>query len=448
MDTARPDRHRYRQRLRSRIVLSFFALGLSLAALFGLVAVYASARVEDQLVGRALTRNLDSYAARFYRDRSDVVEPLDDIRGLVVGPGKRSKLQADWAERSNGVYQMHGEQNGQPFVYRLAVRKDERYWFFLAYDLTRTADSRSRQQWVIAALVAAFSLLSLLVGRWSASKVMRPVSDLVDRVDDLGRAQRASALAPHFSDDEVGRLAQAFDDYSQRLTEMVERDKEFNADVSHELRTPLMVIKGATELALARTGLEPALRNRLQRIQRAEQQCSDLIAALLLLSRNERDNGHAHLAKVAEQLIDAHRHQLGRKPVTLRIEGDRDAVVPAPEATVAVALGNLVSNAVKYTAEGEVVIRIAADWVEVADSGPGLSQSDADNLFRRGYRGTHAGNTQGGGIGLSIVRRLCGLYDWRIEVRPGTPCGLVARLRFSLDAECGNGRIDALSAHA
>ena len=161
MDAVQLSRQRHRHRLRSRIVLSFFTLGLSLTALFGLVAVYASARVEDQLVGRALTRNLDSYAARFYQDRSDVVEPLDDIRGLVVGPDKRSNLQPDWAELSNGVYQMHGEENGQAFVYRLAVRKDDRYWFFLAYDLTRTAASRRSQQWVIAALVGTFRSYAL-----------------------------------------------------------------------------------------------------------------------------------------------------------------------------------------------------------------------------------------------------------------------------------------------
>lgn len=434
MAPTRPGRHRYRHRLRSRIVLSFFALGLLLTTLFGLLAIYASARVEDQLVGRALTRNLDSYAAKFYLDRSEIVEPLDEIRGMVVGPNKRANLQPDWAELDNGIYQMHGGQDGRPFVYRLAVRKDSEYWFFLAYDLTRTANSRSSQQWIIATLVGGFSLLSLLVGLWSASKVIRPVSDLVNRVHAMGRTHHASPLAQHFSDDEVGRLAHALDDYAERLTEVVERDKEFNADVSHELRTPLMVIKGATELLLARTDLDPSLQSRLQRIQRAEQQCSDLIAALLLLSRNERSGGWTHLAKVADQLIDAHRHQLARKPLRLRIEGNRQTFVTAPEATVAVALGNLVSNAIKYTPAGEVVIRIGTDYVEVVDSGPGLSQDDADNLFRRGYRGTHVGGSQGGGIGLSIVSRLCELYDWRIAIGPGAPCGAVARLSFSPEA--------------
>lgn len=94
------------------------------------------------------------------------------------------------------------------------------------------------------------------------------------------------------------------------------------------------------------------------------------------------------------------------------------------------ALGNLVGNAVKYTQEGTVRVRVLNDAVEVIDSGPGLSEEDAARLFDRGYRGTHAGHSQGGGIGLSIVSRLCDLYGWQVSVRPGAERGVVATLRF------------------
>jgi len=67
----------------------------------------------------------------------------------------------------------------------------------------------------------------------------------------------------------------------------------------------------------------------------------------------------------------------------------------------------------------------------VIDSGPGLSEEDAAKLFQRGYRGTHAGHSQGGGIGLSIVSRLCDLYGWQVNVRPGAGRGVIATLTFS-----------------
>ena len=155
-----------------------------------------------------------------------------------------------------------------------------------------------------------------------------------------------------------------------------------------------------------------------------------MISALLLLSRNERAVGECDVAKVARQLLDSHRAQLGGKPLELRLEGEHRLVVDAPESAVSVALGNLIGNAVKYTQNGEVIVRMHGNAVDVIDSGPGLSAEDAAKLFERGYRGTHAGHSQGGGIGLSIVRRLCALYEWDVRVRPGEVHGVIATLTF------------------
>src|SRR3546814_5717250 len=79
-----------------------------------------------------------------------------------------------------------------------------------------------------------------------------PVSELARRLQASGDSMQPDQLAAHFPEDEVGQLASALDDYAERLTEVVQRDREFNADVSHELRTPLAVVKGAVELLLSR----------------------------------------------------------------------------------------------------------------------------------------------------------------------------------------------------
>jgi len=230
----------------------------------------------------------------------------------------------------------------------------------------------------------------------------------------------------------VGELAAALDEYAAKLTEVVQRDREFNADVSHELRTPLAVIRGATELLMVNPQLTDKMRLRLQRIERAEQHCTHLISALLMLSRNERGSGHTDVRKLAEVLADANRLQLVGKPVDLKVIGDEGHIVDVPEAVLSVALGNLIGNACKYTAEGEVVIRVEAGCVRIEDSGPGISAEDAARLFERGYRGSSAGGTKGAGIGLSIVRRLCELYEWNVRIEPRVDrVGAVAILDFT-----------------
>jgi signal transduction histidine kinase len=437
--TGKGERRRapYRRRLRSRIIVSFVLLGFCLTTLFAFATNWTRARVENQLVEDVMNRNINEYAKRFAADPSRSPDlPVEQMYARLVRADKFEALrqeQPDWYEFNDGIHGVSGvDDSGKPFSYKLAVRKTPEVWFFLAYDMTESIRGESQLNRALFFSVLVFSALSLVLGWWSASKVMKPVSDLAARLRAYrGGTSEPEPLAPRFPDDEVGQLAQALDDYSARLTEVVQRDREFNADVSHELRTPLAVIRGATELLLTRPDLDPKVLQRLQRIQRAEQQCTDLIGALLLLSRNERGQGSSNVARVSEQLLDSHRAQLGGKPLELILEGNHDLVIDAPESALSVALGNLIGNAVKYSKEGAVRVRVGNNAVEVIDSGPGLSEEDAAKLFQRGYRGTHAGHSQGGGIGLSIVSRLCDLYGWQVNVRPGAGRGVIATLTFS-----------------
>ncbi|MDH7453329.1 HAMP domain-containing sensor histidine kinase [Luteimonas composti] len=427
---------RYRRRLRSRIILSFVLLGLGLTALFAFMTQEARNRVENALVEDVMNRNIDEAARQFAINPQAPIAPVTQIRAFIYTPDRFESVRTnrpEWYDLPDGIHGISGtDENGEPMAYKLAVRKTPEAWFFLAHDMTQAVKGEEQFRRAVYGAVILFTLLSLLIGWWSASRVMSPVSELAKRLGRSGGSTSPQPLAPHFPDDEVGELAKALDDYAVRLTEVVQRDREFNADVSHELRTPLAVIRGAVELLLSRPELDAKTRDRLLRIQRAEQQCTDLISALLLLSRNERGHGATDVAKVAEQLFDAHRGQLGSKPLQLRVEGEPgQVVVDAPEAAVTVALGNLVGNAVKYTREGEVVVRLRGNAVDVVDSGPGLSAEDAARLFERGYRGTHAEHSQGGGIGLSIVRRLCALYGWNVRVVPGDVQGVVATLTFA-----------------
>ena len=389
-------RTRYRRQLRSRIILSFVLLGFGLTTLFAWATNEVRSRVENQLVEEMMNRNISNAARQFELDPENPEFPVDQIRAFVYTPDKFESVRInrpEWYELSDGIVGMTGvDEDGEQFAYKLAVRKTPEAWFYLAYDMTQTAKAEEKFNRAIYGSVFLFTLLSLLVGWWAASRVMSPVSELARRLKQSGRSAQPESLASHFPDDEVGQLA---------------------------------------ELLLSRPDIDDKTRARLHRIQRAEQQCTDLISALLLLSRNERGHGATDVAKVASQLIEVHRTQTAGKALELRLEREHhDLVVDAPEAAVAVALGNLVGNAVKYTTEGEVVVRMLPRAVEVIDSGPGLSAEDAAKLFQRGYRGTHAGHSQGGGIGLSIVRRLCELYGWDVWVKPGAVRGVVATLTF------------------
>jgi len=395
----------YRRKLRTRIVISFLLLGSGLTVLFALATIGLREKLESDLIGETLQESLQDYADGFYRDPTVEGGAFEKIIGYTFSARRFPNVRLEWRDLPNGVYDLvEDDANGQSQSYKLAVRKDKDYWFFLRYDTAQERESQSRLQWALVVAVAGFSLLSFVLGLWSSQRVMRPVADLLARLRNYAGEGQPERLAPHFADDEVGQLAAALDAYAERLTELVQRDREFNSDVSHELRTPLAVIRGATELLLAQTDLSERNRQRLARIDRASQQSNDIIAALLTLSRNERGHGSVH--------------------------GEEGIIIDAPEAVLSVAAGNLIGNAFKYTNEGEVRVDVFADRLEIRDSGAGISREEASRLFERGYRGRSAEGSRGAGIGLAVVTRLCALYGWTVTLEPRPEGGALATLRF------------------
>lgn len=421
---------RYRHRLRTRIVLSFLLLGFGLTAMFALATLSLRNRFENQLVEDTLQREVDNLVQQV-RENPDQQPSFGFYEAWTWRAQMAHRVPLAWQSLDTGVHDItEVDEQGRQRHYKLAVRRDSDRLGFVRYDLSRAALGQRQLLILLGFAVVCFTGLAFVVGLWSSRRVMRPVSDLARRVRALQGGDAPEPLAPHFPDDEVGELAAALDDYAHQLTERVRRDREFNADVSHELRTPLAVIRGAAELLLTQPDLSPRMRQRLLRIERAAQQSSDLTTALLMLSRHERGSGRTELVKLLEHLIEANRAQIAGKAVDLVLDVQTPVVIDAPEAVLSVAIGNLIGNACKYTAEGRVRVRLHADRVEIEDSGPGISAADAERLFERGYRGGNVGGSKGAGIGLAIVLRLCELYGWRVAMAPGTHGGAVATLRF------------------
>jgi signal transduction histidine kinase len=424
-----------RRKLRFRLIVSFALFGFGLSALFAVASLYVRAKVEDQLVVSALQHDVDQAVDKVIA-HPDQPAGSELIDAWMWSDRTIYKAPLDWQSLSTGVYDMNDvDEQGRPRHYKLAVRRKDGIIGFVRYDVSREELGKQQLITSLVLVVFLFSVLSLAIGVWLSRKVLKPVSELANRLRDFRRAGKAEPLAPHFADDEVGELAHALDEYSARLTAMVERDREFNSDVSHELRTPLAVIASTTELLQGSPDLTPKLAERLKRIERASRQATELIEALLLLSRAERrgpTRGETtDVGKVAADVIESQRPQMRGKPLTIELDVRSPVSVNAPASVLAVALTNLIGNAIKYTLEGSVQVVVGDGGVEVIDTGPGIKPEEAERLFQRGVRGEGAGGS-GAGLGLAIVRRLCELYGWDVAMRPRTDAnGAIASITFS-----------------
>jgi len=420
----------YRRRLRSRIIFSFLLFGTLLSGLFAISTLFLQSNLEDELIGSTLKQELDDYLVQLRKDPT-LVEPFHTrIQGFVTRPGDPNRsVTAQIRELDTGVHEVETAEG----YFKAAVRKDEDLWAFLIYDITENQRLTNRLIWSLVVAVLVFSMLSLALGLWSASTVMKPVRDLADRLSHLAEETPSPGLARWFPDDEVGQLASALDAYAARVHHLVERDREFNADVSHELRTPLAVISGATELLLAQKDLPEKTRNRVLRIARAARQSTDITTALLHLVRAEQginQDSEAHdVREIVEKLIHLQGPLLDKKPLELKIVGEDKVSVIAPESVIAVTVGNLISNAILYTPSGEVVCTIGSGHVRVEDTGPGIPEAELSKVMDRHYRGEGVSG-KGSGLGLAIVQRLCELYGWSIRFENRKSGGLRAEIRF------------------
>ena len=426
---------RSRRKLRFRLIVSFALFGFGLSALFAVAALYVRAKVENQLITASLQSDVNQ-AVENKHEHPDQPLRSELIDAWLWSDRTIYKAPLAWQYLATGVYDIRDvDKHGQPRHYKLAVSRKYGLIAFLSYDISREDLGKRQLVTSLIGAVVLFSLLSLAIGLWLSRKVLKPVTELARRLRDFRKAGKAEPLALHFANDEVGELAHALDEYSARLTAMVERDREFNSDVSHELRTPLAVIASTTELLQGSPDLTEKLSERLKRIERASRQATELIEALLLLSRAERrgpTRGETtEVGKIASDVIESQRPQMRGKPLTIELAASEAVSVNAPASVVSVALTNLIGNAIKYTLEGHVRVEVGQGRVEVIDTGPGIKPEDAERLFQRGVRGEGVGGS-GAGLGLAIVRRLCELYGWDVSMRPRSDAnGEIASIRFN-----------------
>lgn len=426
---------KFRRQLRSRLILSFLLFGTLVSVLFAAAVLLLQSWLVDALISRTLAEEIDQYVADLREDPT-LVEPFyTRIEGYVTRPGRAEIVPEPFRDLPSGVHDVRANDSH----FKAAVRKHDDFWVFLTYDVSENREVARRLVIALVGAVVLFSLLSLALGIWSSSRVMAPVTELARRLEAMDETSEPGTLARYFPDDEVGQLATALDDYASRLKELVDRDKAFNADVSHELRTPLAVISGATELLLSQPDQSDRNRERLLRIARAARQSTDITTALLHLVRAERESDaerQAHdVAQIVEQVVANYRPLIGDRDLELNVDPIDPLSVIAPESVIAVTLGNLVGNAIRYTNTGEVRVEVRSGEVRILDTGPGIAEEDLPHVFDRHFRGRQAGGTKGSGLGLSIVKRLCDLYGWQIEFANRDEGGLMVRLRFFPDRE-------------
>ncbi|VAW69383.1 hypothetical protein MNBD_GAMMA09-2856 [hydrothermal vent metagenome] len=401
--------------LRKRLAVSLAIFGGIVSLMLASIIYLASADLEARLIDDTLNAELDDFIARRHRNPLSLPERTATIRAYVVTEQGDTKLIPDRVKALEpGLHAIHLE----GISYRAAVRAVANERFVVLYDTSALQQRESGFITLLSASVLLVTLLSALAGRWLAARLIAPVNELARRVSELHPEDEPTPLAEEFPWVEVRRLAEDFDVYLQRLHDFIERERLFTGDVSHELRTPLAIINGATELLLSDKTLDSRIQKRVLRIARATNSMEEITVALLALAREEGDASNRSIEcdveTVAEEVIEHYQALFQHKAVDIVLDVKAPLKLHADHAILSMVLGNLLRNALSFTEQGQVVIKIDENTIQVEDTGPGLGTDNPEKLFQPYVQGNH--NSSGAGLGLSLVWRLCELSDWTVKL--------------------------------
>jgi len=428
---------KFRNKLKYRIIVAFLALSTILGVLFATTALTIRQNLSTNLIGESIKDNLDVYMDKFAKDpqgaRGEAM--ASNVTALVTTPERMAlDLPISYADLDDGVHDI--TEKGKQL--KVAVNKrhiieGREVWGFIIFDVTTPANENKLVYSALAGVFVLFTIVAYFLAIYASKKILKPLSHLSSMVQRQNN--ETHDLASHFSDDEVGQLAKALDDYSDRISNIVNRDKEFNADVSHELRTPLAVISSTVELIMSQPDIDEKTQLRLNRVERAVKQSAELTETLLLLAREEqkvdKNLKRTQVGSLIKEIIDNFEATIKLKKLTVEIIEKDWLQVKAPAAVVSVALSNLIGNAIKYTPQGTIQIILKEDRVLVVDQGAGVSEEELPKLFDRHFR-SDAVTQKGSGLGLAIVKRLCELYHWKVIISKNETSGLTAELIFKI----------------
>jgi two-component system sensor histidine kinase BaeS len=267
----------------------------------------------------------------------------------------------------------------------------------------------------LAGVAGAVLLLSIAVTVLAGVRLIRPLRALT------GAAQRMGAGAPSTrvevkGRDEIGRLAEAFNDMSESRDRLEQNRKAMVSDIAHELRTPLSNIRGwleATQDGVSRLDdeLVGSLLEEALHLQHIVDDLQDLALADAGTLRVHPEPLDANL--LLNQVAAAHTPRALAAGVALSVHPAADPELSADPVRLRQALDNLVSNAIRHTPPGETV-SLHCGWdgdevaFEVADTGVGIGPEDLPHVFDRFWRADPSRNRRSGGsgLGLAIVRKL------------------------------------------
>ena len=297
------------------------------------------------------------------------------------------------------------------------------YIFASGFDRIGLAKLGALQQILLLANLLGFALI-VLAGWYFSGRVLRPIAQIVDEVEQITAKQLHKRVHEGNRRDEIAQLAMTFNQMLFRLEDAFVSQRSFVSHASHELRTPLTNTLGTLETSLRYDRNPDDWRDSMEVAVEELKKVISLTNGLLGLAKVTDGT----LALAAVQVDDCLLTALGQvqakypgRRLTLRfVTDENDSFTVKGNATLlTTALLNVLDNACKYSTEAvSVELQVIEEQitVTVTDQGRGIAEMDTAYILNPLYRGNNVEGVPGYGIGLAVTQKIIDLHQGILRI--------------------------------
>jgi len=410
-----------------KIMASILLAAVLFLSLLSIVVYYSNEILEDELLARQTDFELQNIKSLLAANPDASLPRSASLSIYLASRAHKQSIPQHLVDLPEGTHHdiIIGDKSYHVLV---AALDDDR--IYIQNDITEIERSEGLLSTIL--LIAWIVLIVVLyfIARILSRKLSGPIAQLSDELSRINPDQRGVSLSDQFEDDEVGRIAQAFDSYTEKMDGYVEKQMAFAAMASHELRSPLTIIRTSADLIASRHD-DPAIDAHLEKIQRASANMANMIHALLAVTRDQPiESTHEPIAlrPLVDEIIDSLQTEIDAKRIDTENRLDEAVSVRADRTLITVVLLNLLRNSIKHGENSSIRIDMQDSQLSITDSGLGIDSDDLEHIFDFAYRGQ---NSQGYGVGLYISRLICDYQGWSLELVANPQGGIIARVGFS-----------------
>lgn len=451
--------------IRRKIIVTYITLsGLSTLLLCVVVfflfkqnnQYYFLKRLQDRAkIVASIHYQNDPEKARYYQElKTHGLEELIDENDFVLKVNGASSFEYNTALHLPHEFYEEAMKTGTSWV----MQAEHRYYYAqifeengLKYMVIVTAkDRRGNTSTIYITRIMLFGgigfiILAYFFGRFLARRVINPVSRITKEVKRISASNLHNRLPlPGIDDsDEITDLTKTFNDMLDRLETSFEIQANFINNASHELKTPITTILAEAEIALLKERDPEEYTIALESISRQASRLSNLTESLLKLTQTGYDGTKQvqDITRIDELLMDVkcdldRLYPENRISIKLNDMPDDEALLmlPCNRPLLELAIGNIISNGVKYSDNEEVFVSLNADAknikIVITDIGMGIPPEDIPYLYEPFFRGKKASRYTGYGLGLPLAMKIIRMHNGELIIQSEPDKGTVVSIVF------------------